>query len=128
MSQNKISCWDWIASPMKMRVAKSIGVVVLAVVLLTSAWILGYLRGMIDGKTSVYNGRFIEQKAIIATLIENDPDLSALEITRYGDGNVVLKGELSIEQVRALRKKLAGEIGASRADLTVSKIITSKSR
>ena len=110
---------------MRSYAVKAIGLLVASTLLLGVGCQIGYFQGMVDGKMAVHNGEHIVQKSIVQSVIRNDPDLSALEIDRHGDGNVVLRGELSREQVQQLESTLAEQFGAWRANLAVSEITES---
>lgn len=111
---------------MRTHVGKFILLTIVSIALFAVGWQVGYLRGMVDGKMSVYNTRFREQESMVRKILSSDPALSGLEIQRHGDGNVVLKGEIEREALIKLETELGNRLGASRAELAVSEIEESK--
>ncbi|QDU87593.1 hypothetical protein Pla175_09580 [Pirellulimonas nuda] len=107
---------------MRIKIAKAIGLLIAAALIWTVGWLAGYMQGMFDGKMSEFNGRFTFQESLALSIFHNDPTLPALQIDRHGDGNIILRGRVSEQQLTQLRTGLASEIGATRARLAVSEI------
>ena len=92
------------------------------------ALVTGYYHGFVDGKMVEYNIRFREQRSLIQPMLNDNVAYNALEIQRFGDGNVLLIGNLTQTEIDTLRGNLVELFGSSRAKLALSKISEKSNR
>jgi len=71
---------------------------------------------------SVYNMRYRDQLSEVELAIKDNEDFRSLTFRRYGDGNVILLGNLTQQQVRSLEQDLVNRFGSLPAKFAVSEI------
>lgn len=109
---------------MAKRVLIIVGVLSVMILAYVIGLFNGYMQGMYDGKTAVFNQNYREWTSIIEPTLDS-LDIQNLTLDRTVDGYVIIYGELPREELAELRKALIQEFGSHSTRTALRRVVES---
>jgi hypothetical protein len=86
-----------------------------ALVALGFCFLCGLVIGLVAGNSEAYHRRYLEERAVIAPIVADDPAFARVSVEELSSGGIYLVGEVSTpEDLERLRGRVEQAIGELR--------------